>query len=358
MRRIYLIRHGRPDFPDGANICLGQTDLGLGVFGRLQAALCAEYVSDREVTAVFCSRLSRSRETAMLLDAPLSVADGLEELYAGEWDGLSFDAIRERWPDLYKRRGEDLSLQPPGAEDPERGLRRFRLALDTALEVSTGDIAVVGHKSAIQLLLCQLQGLPLTQARGVDVPYGSVAVLSLRDGLLYVDRQPLSPLPCLDETVCMRLLSAADAPVDVIGHSCAVSREAMRLVCALASAGTYPDERVIFAAAMLHDMCRRSQRHPEAAAELIARLGYERVADVIRQHHDLDEPRELNEAAVVFIADKLVRGTERVSVRERFEGSFYKCKSPEAAAAHQRRYDQAMVVADSINKVCGKDLIQ
>ena len=39
MREIYLIRHGMPDFPGGARMCLGRTDLPLGLRGRLQAAL-------------------------------------------------------------------------------------------------------------------------------------------------------------------------------------------------------------------------------------------------------------------------------------------------------------------------------
>ena len=43
MRDIYLIRHGMPDFPGGARMCLGRTDLPLGrrnVRNRLgQAAL-------------------------------------------------------------------------------------------------------------------------------------------------------------------------------------------------------------------------------------------------------------------------------------------------------------------------------
>ena len=36
MRDIYLIRHGMPDFPGGARMCLGRTDLPLGLRGRLQ----------------------------------------------------------------------------------------------------------------------------------------------------------------------------------------------------------------------------------------------------------------------------------------------------------------------------------
>ena len=42
MRRVYLIRHGHPDFPLGAHMCLGRTDTPLGPLGRMQAALLGE----------------------------------------------------------------------------------------------------------------------------------------------------------------------------------------------------------------------------------------------------------------------------------------------------------------------------
>ena len=47
MRKIYLIRHGKPNFPAGSSMCLGRTELPLGAVGRMQAALLgAELVED------------------------------------------------------------------------------------------------------------------------------------------------------------------------------------------------------------------------------------------------------------------------------------------------------------------------
>ena len=42
MRRIFLVRHGHPDFPLGAHVCLGRTDTPLGALGRMQACLLGE----------------------------------------------------------------------------------------------------------------------------------------------------------------------------------------------------------------------------------------------------------------------------------------------------------------------------
>ena len=91
MRDIYLIRHGMPDFPGGARMCLGRTDLPLGLRGRLQAALLGAEFAPRGITECFCSALSRSRQTAELMGfASPVIVPGLEEMDAGDWDGLSF----------------------------------------------------------------------------------------------------------------------------------------------------------------------------------------------------------------------------------------------------------------------------
>lgn len=39
MRKIYLVRHGDPDFPDGIKLCIGTTDIALGPLGRMDFIL-------------------------------------------------------------------------------------------------------------------------------------------------------------------------------------------------------------------------------------------------------------------------------------------------------------------------------
>ena len=63
-RRVYLIRHGRPDFPDGS-CCLGRTDIPLGTIGHMQSCLAARELEHAGISAVFTSPLSRARETCI-----------------------------------------------------------------------------------------------------------------------------------------------------------------------------------------------------------------------------------------------------------------------------------------------------
>lgn len=156
MKRVYLIRHGLPDFPGGRGMCIGTTDIPMGETGLAQAEEMAGRLPP--VTAVFSSPLTRAVQTAKAIGLPVTILPDLRELYAGEWDGLTFPEIRERYPQLYAARGKDLTLPLPGAEDPAAGLFRFRQAMVEAAQAAPGDFAVVAHGGIIAWFLQDVTG--------------------------------------------------------------------------------------------------------------------------------------------------------------------------------------------------------
>ena len=156
MKKVYLIRHGLPDFPGGKRMCLGTTEIPMGEAGLLQAANMAQLLPP--VTAVFSSPLIRAVQTAQAIGQPIIILDDLREMHAGQWDGLTFDQIRQRYPELYAARANDLTLPLPGAEDPKEGLVRFIAALRHCAATAPGDLAVVGHGGIIARFLQELTG--------------------------------------------------------------------------------------------------------------------------------------------------------------------------------------------------------
>ena len=126
MRNLYLVRHGKPQYPDEHSYCVGQTDFSLSMLGHLQAVLLNEELSDK-ISGVYCSPLLRTVETAghMAPELPHIIVSDLSERNLGEWDGLSFDEIRQRWPDIYKARGNNPDHPIPGAETPAASGFRF-----------------------------------------------------------------------------------------------------------------------------------------------------------------------------------------------------------------------------------------
>lgn len=157
MRKIYLIRHGQPEFPGGEIYCIGRADFPLSPEGRRQAEGLGERLRDKKLT-VFSSPLRRAYDTALYLsDAPI-VIDGLQEMHAGDWDGLSFSEIRRRWPELYEARETDAKVPIPNSEDWQAGQQRFAAAVAEALSRSAGDIAIVAHTTVILSYICLITG--------------------------------------------------------------------------------------------------------------------------------------------------------------------------------------------------------
>ena len=347
MRTIYLIRHAMPDIPLGERWCIGgQTDIPLGTLGRLQAALLPFVPALDGVETVFCSTLIRARETALPLCPDPITVEGLEEQRMGVWDGLPFTEIMRRFSTLYATREKNAALLPDGAE-PDAVVRvRMHAALINCLHQSTGDIAVVSHKSAIASITGQRKKLG----------YTSVSTLEA-DGETWTVKEigKLCKLN-LDDNVCHALLKAAGADTDLIAHCEAVAALADELCEVLAGKGIALDVPFIHHAALLHDLARTEKDHAALGAMWLKELGYPEIAEIVRQHHDPDT-MELNEAAVVYIADKAVQGRKRVPIAERFDRSLSKCKTSEALAAHEKRRQTAETIQNEINRLCGEAIL-
>lgn len=118
MSRIFLIRHAEPAL---TGVILGATDAPLNARGRAQARkLAAEFGSVQPLMPIYASPLRRSTQTAaylLELWRPFVTLDGLREISYGPWDGLSWDEISSRFPDLAARKAADwLRVDVPGGE--------------------------------------------------------------------------------------------------------------------------------------------------------------------------------------------------------------------------------------------------
>jgi broad specificity phosphatase PhoE len=177
MKKVYLIRHALPAFPGGNKMCIGITDIPLGQQGLEQAKAMATVLPP--VTAVYSSPLRRAIQTAQAIGLPVQILSGLREIYAGDWDGLTFAQIRQRYPELYAARGLDKTIPPPGSEDEEAALIRFSGDLERAAADAPGDLAVVAHGGIIAKFLQSLTGV------WIKPDYTEVIELCWKDGRFY-----------------------------------------------------------------------------------------------------------------------------------------------------------------------------
>ena len=108
-----MIRHGQSQ-ANAQNIFAGHSDFDLTEFGKSQASLAAEYLYKHEkIDKIYSSDLLRAYHTACpvaeAFGLPIIKDTALREIFAGEWEGLSFPEIKERYPTEYNMWMNDYS---------------------------------------------------------------------------------------------------------------------------------------------------------------------------------------------------------------------------------------------------------
>ena len=129
----------------------------------------------------------------------------------------------------------------------------------------------------------------------------------------------------LSEKLCNELFEIAKTPQHIRNHGVAVGKLSERMAKKLSDNGYFTNILLCKSAGTLHDILRLEKMHSEAGADFLKKQGYDAVSQIVRRHmtsEGLDPV--LNEASIVFLADKLIRETERVSPKERYAPAFEK----------------------------------
>jgi probable phosphoglycerate mutase len=158
--RLILVRHGETALTKQGRYS-GRGDVPLSDEGQAQAMAAGGRVAGlaRDVAAVVTSPLSRCVRTAEIIAAELggvdvTVLDDLIECDFGEWEGMTFAEVQERWPKQMDAWLDSTSVAPPGGESFEAVAKRTRTAMATVLRAYPGSVVVlVSHVSPIKLIL-------------------------------------------------------------------------------------------------------------------------------------------------------------------------------------------------------------
>ena len=156
MTKLILVRHGQ-SLANAGLIFAGHSDFDLSELGHTQASLLAEYLVEHEkITAIYSSDLLRAYHTATptaeRLSLPITTDTTLREIYAGKWDGATFAAIKENYPDDYRTWYEDLShARPTGGESiPEVYRRVVPKILEIAKKHDGETILLTTHATVVR----------------------------------------------------------------------------------------------------------------------------------------------------------------------------------------------------------------
>lgn len=166
-------------------------------------------------------------------------------------------------------------------------------------------------------------------------------------------------IPTINE--CLALLGEVmAAPPELVAHSRAVAVLSLHLARELNRAGCDLDPDLVAAAGLLHDVAKGRPGHADAAADLLARMGWAAVGRVAGLHVDLvvDPGAQISEAEVVHLADKCFEGQTPQSPQKRFAAKLDKYGvDPEAREAIKSRQALAKTIAERMEQVLGRELV-
>jgi probable phosphoglycerate mutase len=181
-RTIYLVRHGAIQSPGDPKRFIGQLDLPLNAEGFMQAERLAEGLRDMPLSAVFCSDLKRSVETAQIIAKPHHISciprRDLREISLGRWEGLTFDEVRREHPEEFHARGLDIvRFRPTEGESFLDCTFRVIPAFYEILTSAPGNVLIVGHAGVNRIILSQALGRSLEDLFEIDQEYGCLNVV-------------------------------------------------------------------------------------------------------------------------------------------------------------------------------------
>jgi probable phosphoglycerate mutase len=185
--RLYLVRHGATPLTAEDRFA-GATNIPLSDEGRNQAEQLASRLADDDISAIYCSPMDRTLETASILAKPHHLTpisdDGLREISHGHWEGMSRQDVEEQFHDEYLAWEADPFTFAPAEGESGISVLARALPVIRRIVISHRDknIIVASHKATIRLVLSSLLGVNERGYRDrLDQAPASLNILDFKD---------------------------------------------------------------------------------------------------------------------------------------------------------------------------------
>lgn len=161
--RLVLARHGQTDSNVAHVLDSRPPGAPLNALGRAQAAALGERLASAPVTVVYASRATRAQQTAAPVAAahalPVTVVDGVHEVFVGDLEGRSDEAALKEFDTVYRAWHDgDLAAHMPGGESALDLRARFLPVVERITSGASGMVVLVSHGAAIRLAAGALLG--------------------------------------------------------------------------------------------------------------------------------------------------------------------------------------------------------
>ena len=179
MVEIILVRHGETNW-NTEEIFRGRADVPLSDIGLEQAEWLGDYLSGEKIDIIYSSPLQRAVQTA----SAIARRQGLEvittanliDIDYGQWQGLSSEEVRDRYPELYQDwLDTPEKVRIPGGESLEDvRCRAMPFLEDAVVRCGEGRMVLVSHRVVNKLLICALLGLNNSSFWNVKMDTGGI----------------------------------------------------------------------------------------------------------------------------------------------------------------------------------------
>ncbi|HXW69034.1 MAG TPA: histidine phosphatase family protein [Dissulfurispiraceae bacterium] len=222
---LYLIRHG-DTIGSEVKRYKGSIDVPMSEAGIAQIKAASAFITDKlrlsgitkyksylndihvsipqmpddkeaRLSAVYCSDLSRARRSAEIIAEPYGlepvVIPELRERNFGVWEGMTFNEIKDRYPDEFEAWASNpLKYRPVDGESTKEVRNRALRALDGILSKHAAErserkasdnpdpadsIAIVAHGGVNRIILCHLMGIPLENVFRIEQDPAAVNIV-------------------------------------------------------------------------------------------------------------------------------------------------------------------------------------
>jgi len=191
---IDLLRHGELE---GGVKYRGQIDDPLTRAGRADMNRVWQQL-EGHVDLIISSPMSRclqpATEWAKSSGVECLADPRIAEMHYGEWEGLTSDEIKARYPGVLEQwRADPESVVVPGGESIHQLKKRIaEFWTDICEKHDRRDLLVVAHSGSIRMLIAHALSAPIVSTRHMQMPYSCWSRVSSHNGsnqLLFHNRE-------------------------------------------------------------------------------------------------------------------------------------------------------------------------
>lgn len=198
--RLLLVRHGESS-GNTRGCFVGRSASPLTTHGVAQAEAMARHLANWDIHACWCSPLARAHNTAQIICRDRALEAMIDERLAeqdyGDWDGVPFAEVRQRFAKDFQRWAAGGTKYPPtnGEPLPQVAKRVIGWFNDVLSQLSHGQtVLVVAHAGVLQALLCHLLDTKLNNRWPFRLATGSLAEVSVFENRAVLHRLSHQPI--------------------------------------------------------------------------------------------------------------------------------------------------------------------